>query len=57
MHARGIEPDEERLVLSLRLINEGECVLENFIVHRLHPFRIEGAGILDTLLADLARRS
>src|SRR5262245_42494722 len=54
MHARGVEPDEEWLVLPLRLIDEGKCVLENFIIPRFHPLRIERAGILDALLADFS---
>ena len=54
VHARRVEPDEERLVVRLGLVHELEREIENFVVHRLHPLRIERAGVLDLLLADLA---
>ena len=54
VHPRRVEPNEERLVVSLRLVDECECLLKDFVVHRLHPLRKERAGVLDPLLADFA---
>ena len=54
MHARRIEPDEERLVVGLGLVHELEGKIADLVVHRFHPLRIERAGVLDPLLADLA---
>ena len=54
MHAGRVEPDEERLAVGLGLVRELEREVEDFVIHGLHPFRIERAGVLDLLLADLA---
>ena len=54
MHARRVEPDEERLLVGARLVDELQRVVEDFVVDRLHPLGIERAGVLDPLLADLA---
>ena len=54
VHARRVEPDEERLVVGLGLVHELEREVEDFVVHRLHPLGIERAGVLDLLFADLA---
>ena len=54
VHAGGVEPQEERLAVSPGLVDELERLIEDLVVDRLHPFRIERAGILDLLLADLA---
>ena len=54
VHARRVEPDEERLAVGLGLVHEFERQIADFVVHRFHPFGIERAGVLDLLLADLA---
>ena len=54
VHARRVEPEEERLVVRLRLVDELEGIVEDLVVDRLHPLGIERAGVLDLLLADLA---
>ena len=53
-HARRVEPDEERLVVPLGLVDEVERDLQDFVIHRLHPLWIERPGVFDSLLADLA---
>ena len=54
VHPRRVEPDEERLAVALRLVDELERVIEDLVVDRLHPLGRERAGVLDLLLADLA---
>ncbi len=54
VHACGVEPDEERLVVLLRLVDEGEGGLQNLVIDRFHPLRIKRPGVPDPLLADLA---
>src|SRR6266542_5332956 len=54
VHARWVEPAEERLVVSLRLLYERQGEVANFVIHSFHPFWIKRAGVLDLLLADLA---
>ena len=54
VHAGRVEPEEEWLVVRLRLVHELERIRENLVIHRFHPFRIERAGVLDLLFADLA---
>src|SRR5262249_49620506 len=54
VHARRIKPDEERLAVGLSLVHELECQIANLVVYRLHALRIERAGVLDSLLTDLA---
>ena len=54
VHARRVEPAEERLAVRLGLVDELQGEVADLVVHRLHPLRIERAGVLDLLLADLA---
>ena len=54
MHPGWIEPQEERLVFGLGLLDELQCQVANFVVHGFHPLRIKRSGVLDPLLADLA---
>ena len=54
VHAGRVEPEEERLAVALGLVDELERVGQDLVVDRLHPLRIERAGVLDLLLADLA---
>ncbi len=53
VHARGVEPEEERLAVLARLVDELEGVVEDLVVHGLHPLGTKLAGVLDLLLADL----
>jgi len=55
VHARRIEPTEERLpgfVLSVDEIDRG---VEKFLVDRFHPLLGQRAGVIDGLLADAAK--
>ena len=54
VHSSRVEPQKERLVVRLGLVDEGERLVANLVVDRFHPLRIERAGVLDLLLADLA---
>ena len=54
VHARRIEPEEERLVVGLGLVDELEREVADFVVHGFHPLGIERSGVLDLLFADLA---
>ena len=54
VHARRVEPDEERLAVLLGLVHEIDGKVANLVVHGLHALGIERAGVLDLLLADLA---
>ena len=54
VHARRVEPEEERLAVGLGLVEELEGEVPDFVVHGLHPLGIERAGVFDLLLADLA---
>ena len=54
VHARGIEPEEERFVVGLGLIHKLEGQIADLVVDCLHPLGIERARILDLLFADLA---
>lgn len=54
MHPRRVEPDEERLLVDPRLVDEGQGLVADLLVDGLHPVRVERAGVLDPLLADLA---
>ena len=54
VHARGIPPDEKRLVGLVSLVDELKRPLGDLLVDRLHPPFGERAGVLDFLLADLA---
>ena len=54
VHARRVEPAEERLAVLLRLVDERQGEVADLVVHGFHPLGIERAGVLDLLLADLA---
>ena len=54
VHAGRIEPQEERLVVGLGLVDELQREVADFVVHGFHPLGIKRAGILDPLFADLA---
>ena len=54
VHSRRVEPQEKRLVGLASLVDELQRVVENFVIHGLHPLGIEFPGVLDLLLADLA---
>ncbi len=50
----GLSHRKNGLPSALRLVDELERLVENLVVDRLHPLRVERSGILDLLLADLA---
>ena len=54
VHARRVEPHEERLAVLLGLVHEVDGEVANLVVDGLHPLGIERAGVFDPLLADLA---
>jgi len=54
VHAGRVEPQEERLAVGPRLVEELEGEVADFVVHRLHPLRAQLAAVLDPLLADFA---
>ena len=54
VHARRVQPDEERLFVGARLVHELRREVEDFVVDRLHALGIELASVLDLLFADLA---
>ncbi len=54
VHARRIQPDEERLAVRVRLVDERQRLVADLVVYRLHARRAQFTGILDLLLADLA---
>src|SRR5512137_99860 len=54
VHARRVEPAEERLAVRLGLVDELQGEIADFVVHRFHALGIERAGVLDFLLADPA---
>ena len=54
VHARRVQPEEERLAVALGLVDELGRVVEDLVVDRLHALGVERAGVLDLLLADLA---
>src|SRR5262245_50706830 len=51
MHAAWIEPDEERLLVPMRTINEINRSFEEFLVDRLHPLLGQRARVFAFLLA------
>ncbi len=51
VHARGVEPDEERFVVLGRLAHKLLFGIEDFHVHRFHPSLGQGSGVLDFLTA------
>src|SRR5437899_12670265 len=54
MHAARIEPREERFLLLVRAVDEVERRLQKLLVHRLHAFLGQRAGVFAALLAPLA---
>jgi hypothetical protein len=54
VHARRVEPAEERLATSLGPVDELHGVCQDLVIDGLHPIWIECARVLDPLLADLA---
>ncbi len=54
VHARRVQPAEERLAVRLGLFNELQGEVANFVVHRFHALGIERAGVFNLLFADLA---
>ena len=54
MHARGVEPDEERLAVFFGFVHEIDGEVTDLVIHGLHALGIKHAGILNLLLADLA---
>ena len=54
MHARRVEPAEERLAGGLLSLHEVDGRGRGLVVDRLHPLLGQRTGILDGLLADLA---
>ena len=54
VHARRVEPDEERLARGLLPLHEVDGRGRGLVVDRLHALLGERAGVLDGLLADLA---
>ncbi|MNZ95643.1 hypothetical protein D3C78_1148070 [compost metagenome] len=54
VHARGVDPGEERLVLLHRLVHEPERGLGELHVDVLHALAGQRAGVLAALLAPLA---
>src|SRR5260370_6772372 len=55
VHAGGVPPDEERLAVLVRLVDEVQRALGDFLVHRFHALPYERAGIFALLLAPLAK--
>src|SRR5712691_9660381 len=47
-------PAEKRLAILVRLVDERQSPVEEFLIHGFHALRVEGPGVLDLLLADLA---
>ena len=54
MHARGVEPDEERLAVRLGLVDEGHRLGEDLVIDGFHSLRAQLSRVLDLLLPDLA---
>ena len=54
VHARRVEPAEERFAVCFGLLNELQSEIADLVIHCLHPLRIKRAGIFDLLFADLA---
>src|SRR5271170_7951068 len=51
MHARGVEPEEERLAVALGFVEERHCIREDLVVNCFHSFRTKFSIVLDFLLA------
>src|SRR4029079_16460895 len=54
VHPGWIEPQEERLVVGLVLVDELQGKVANFVIYGFHPLGIKRSSILDPLFADLA---
>src|SRR4051812_18817645 len=54
VHARRVEPDEERLARRLLPLHVVDGRGRGFVVDRLHALLRQRPGVLDGLLADLA---
>ena len=54
MHARRVQPHEERFAVRLGLVDERQRVVADLVVDRFHARRTQLTGVLDLLLADLA---
>ena len=54
VHARAVEPAEERLARRVLALHEVDRRGRGFVVDRLHALLGQRAGVLDGLLADLA---
>src|SRR5262249_55087134 len=54
VHARRVEPDEERLAVAHGAVDELRCGLQELFVDRLHALLGERAGVLAFLLAPRA---
>ena len=54
VHARGVEPHEEGLIIRLGLVDELQRVIEDLVVNGFHAIWVERPAIFDFLLADLA---
>src|ERR1700730_17919979 len=53
VHAGRVEPDEEWLLVGPRFVDELEREIEDLVIDRLHPFWVERARVLYSLLSDL----
>src|SRR5262249_7158270 len=51
VHAARIEPDEERLAIAIRALDEVDRSFEKFAIDRFHPLLGQRAGVLAFLLA------
>ena len=54
VHARRIEPHEERLVGGFGSVDKLESVIEYLVVDGFHAIGVKRAGVLNSLLADLS---
>src|SRR5450755_4288404 len=54
VHARRVEPNEERLSVFLCFLDEAQGEAENLVIDGLHPVGAESPGILDALLPDFS---
>src|SRR5206468_4735725 len=54
VHARRVEPAEERLAVIFRFLDESQREVTDLVIYGFHPFWIKRAGVLDLLFAYLA---
>src|SRR5262249_19038687 len=47
----GVRPAEERFAVPVRLVDQLQGAVEEFLVHGLHALRVQRPGVLDFLLA------